>query len=529
MPSGASDRRLATVVFLDVVGSTAIASEIGDRRWHNILARFKKVVRTELKRFGGREQDTAGDGFFATFAEPAKAIRCAVALSSAVHDIGIDIRIGLHTGEVVSEGGALSGIAVHIGARVMALGGGAEVLVTSTVRDLVAGSKIGFEDRSVHELKGVEGTWHVFAVTEVDGARLPSPLTPAEASVRISAVEAEPMLRRRARALIAAGAIGTALAIVVVLALTQGAGSGTEGTSASKGTVTLVKIDPATRDVVTTLRDGAFSEHLWGVLGIVSGTLWQGTPHELVQRDVATGEINSTIPLAQGLGPTDLGAGSVFVANMFAAGVSEITRYDDVSGKELGRLKVDGDVADLRYGNGAVWFLANDGTLTKIDPLRFKVMATYDTHTFAPGVVVPLAGYVWICDCEVGKVIQFDPRTETVVRILPLAQHGFLFGVDSVDGPTVWLLDPGASTLTPIDPETGTTGRPIGVPAQISDATISRGSIWVSSPAEIRRIPLDSSQSDPPIEMPGDVSAGSIAVDPQTGDIWVANCGCPKS
>jgi streptogramin lyase len=156
-------------------------------------------------------------------------------------------------------------------------------------------------------------------------------------------------------------------------------------------------------------------------------------------------------------------------------------------------------------------------------------MATYDTHTFAPGVVVPLAGYVWICDCEVGKVIQFDPRTETVVRILPLAQHGFLFGVDSVDGPTVWLLDPGASTLTPIDPETGTTGRPIGVPAQISDATISRGSIWVSSPAEIRRIPLDSSQSDPPIEMPGDVSAGSIAVDPQTGDIWVANCGCPKS
>jgi streptogramin lyase len=192
-------------------------------------------------------------------------------------------------------------------------------------------------------------------------------------------------------------------------------------------------------------------------------------------------------------------------------------------------LQVNGDVADLRYGNGAVWFLAADGTLIKIDPLRFKVIATYDTHTFAPGVVVPLAGYVWICDCEVGKVIQFDPRTETVVRILPLAQHGFLFGVDSVDGPTVWLLDPGASTLTPIDPETGTTGRPIGVPAQISDATISRGSIWVSSPAEIRRIPLDSSQSDPPIEMPGDVSAGSIAVDPQTGDIWVANCGCPKS
>jgi class 3 adenylate cyclase/streptogramin lyase len=528
MPSGAPDRRLATVLFLDIVGSTATASEIGDRRWHAILARFRKVVRTELKRFGGKEQDTAGDGFFATFAEPANAIRCAVAISSAVQDIGIDIRIGLHTGEIVSVEGALSGIAVHIGARVMALGGAAEILVTGTVKDLVAGSKIGFEDRSIHTLKGVEGTWHVFAVTEVDGARLPSPLAPVVAAARVSAVEAEPMLRRRARALIAAGAIGTAVAIVAVLALTQRAGSGAE-TSSSRGPVTLIKIDPSTRKIVTTLRDGAYSEHLWSVLGIVSGTLWQGTPDGLVQRDVATGEIQNTIPLDQGLGPADLGAGSVFVASPYVPGVSEITRYDAVSGTELDQLRVNGDAADLRYSNGAVWFLAKDGTLTKIDPLKFKVIATYDTKTFAPGVVVPLAGYVWICDCEVGKVIQFDPRTETVVRTLTLAQHGLLFGVDSVDGPTVWLLDPGASTLTPIDPETGATGRPIGVPAQISDATISGGSIWISSPAEIRRIPLDSSQSDPPIVMPADVSAGSIAVDPETGDIWVANCGCPKS
>lgn len=529
MPSGAPDRRLATVLFLDIVGSTATASELGDRRWHAVLARFRKVVRTELKRFGGKEQDTAGDAFFATFAEPANAIRCAAAISSAVQDVGIDVRIGLHTGEIVSVGGALSGIAVHIGARVMALGGAAEILVTGTVKDLVAGSKIGFEDRSVHSLKGVEGTWHVFAVTEVDGARLATPLTPAEAAARVSAVEAEPMLRLRARALIAAGAIGTALAIVAVLALTQSAGSGAETSSSSGGPVTLIKIDPTTRTVVTTLRDGAFSEHLSHVLGIVSGTLWQGTPDELVQRNVATGAIQNTIPLPQGLGPTDLGAGSVFVASEYVPGVSEITRYDDVSGKENGQLKVDGDVVALTYGNGAVWLLGDDGTLTKIDPLNFKVIATYDTSTVAPGVVVPLAGYVWICDCEVGRVIQFDPRTEEVVKVLRLAQHGFLFGVDSVDGPTVWLLDPGASTLTPIDPETGATGRPIGVPAQISDATISGDSIWVSSPAEIRRIPLDSSQSDPPIEMPADVSAGSIAVDPQTGDIWVANCGCPKN
>jgi len=137
--------------------------------------------------------------------------------------------------------------------------------------------------------------------------------------------------------------------------------------------------------------------------------------------------------------------------------------------------------------------------------------------------VVPVAGYVWICDCEVGKVIQFDPRSERVVRTLNLAQKGLVIGVDSVDGTTVWLLDPGASTLTPIDPSNGRPGRPIGVPAQITDATIASGSIWVASPGEIRRIDLQTNQSKAPIEVPADVSAGSIAVDPQNGDIWVAN------
>jgi class 3 adenylate cyclase/streptogramin lyase len=515
-----SGRRLATVLFLDIVGSTAIASDLGDRRWRELLTRFRRTVRAELKRHGGREEDTAGDGFFATFAQPDSAIRGAGAIVAAVHDLGLEVRCGLHTGGVETIDGSLGGIAVHIAARVMSLANSTEVLVSSTVRDLVAGSKIEFEDFSAHELKGVPGTWQIFAVTEIDGKALARPLDAAEASARIASAPAA-LSRRRRHRIVAIGSAAVILVTVLGLILANVAGGGPP--------TTLVRIDPATGHIVTTLHDGAYSEHLWGVLQAAGGSLWQATQKELVRRDIRTGQIEGTIPLPDGLGLATGGAGSVFVAPKQSGTQTVVTRYDETSGRRLGQLRINQEIADLQFGNGALWALAKDGTLTKIDPLRFRVIATYDTKTSSPGVVVPLAGYVWICECEAGKVIQFDPRSERVIRTLPLAQHGFLFGVADTNGEThVWLLDPGASTLTPIDPKTGVEGRSIGVPAQISDAEIALGSIWVSSPAEIRRIDLSTSRSRPPIEMPADVSAGSIAVDPATGTIWVANCGCPK-
>jgi class 3 adenylate cyclase len=521
MPSGGPQRRLATALFLDIVGSTSIASDLGDRRWRDLLTKFRKLVRGELKRFDGHEEDTTGDGFFATFTHPDHAVRCAAAIASAVQSAGLEVRCGIHTGSVETIDGTLGGIAVHIASRVMSLGGPAEILVTSTVRDLLTGAQIELEDFSLHELKGVPGTWQIFAVRTVDGAALPIPLDAGEAAVRIAATEPAPFYRRRGRLLLGGGAVIAVAAIASIALGLVGQGSG--------ATTTMIEIDPASGSTIRTLHDAAYSHHLWGVLRVQSGTLWQATPKAIVRRNLQTGVVEQTIPLSTKLGPTDLGAGSIFVATQYSGTQSVITRYDQVSGKQKGRLVVDGLPADLRFGNGALWFLAKGGALTKIDPLRFKVVATYDTNTFAPGVVVPIAGYVWICDCEVGKVIQFDPRTEQVVRTLTLAQKGFLFGVDSIDGTTVWLLDPGASTLTPIDPSTGKPGRPIGVPAQITDATIANGSIWVASPGEIRRVDLQTSQSKPPIEVPDDVSAGSIAVDPQNGDLWVANCGCPRT
>jgi class 3 adenylate cyclase len=158
------DRVLATVLFTDIVGSTQRAVQLGDRRWHALLTAHETVIRRELERFRGHEIDTAGDGFLATFDGPARAIRCAVAIRDGVHSIGLTIRAGLHTGECELHAGNIAGIAVHTGARVAALARPDEVLVSSTVKDLVAGSGIAFEDRGVHELKGVPGSWRIFGV-----------------------------------------------------------------------------------------------------------------------------------------------------------------------------------------------------------------------------------------------------------------------------------------------------------------------------------------------------------------------------
>jgi class 3 adenylate cyclase/pimeloyl-ACP methyl ester carboxylesterase len=161
------DRVLATVLFTDIVGSTAKAAELGDRAWRELLERHHAVIRRHLVRFQGTELDTAGDGFFASFEGPARAIRCACAITETVREVGLEVRAGLHTGECELMNGKVGGIAVHIGARVAAAARPGEVLVSQTVRDLVAGSGIAFDERGSAELKGVPGEWRLYAVESV--------------------------------------------------------------------------------------------------------------------------------------------------------------------------------------------------------------------------------------------------------------------------------------------------------------------------------------------------------------------------
>jgi class 3 adenylate cyclase len=170
--AGSGERILATLVFTDIVDSTAIAERIGDSSWRELLARHNERVRWELDRFRGREVTTTGDGFLAMFDGAERAVLCARSICSAAQEIGLTIRAGVHTGEVEVVPGNLRGLAVHIAARVLALAGPAEVMVSWTTRDLLAGTSFDFEDRGLHELKGISGARAVYAVTR---APLPDP------------------------------------------------------------------------------------------------------------------------------------------------------------------------------------------------------------------------------------------------------------------------------------------------------------------------------------------------------------------
>jgi class 3 adenylate cyclase len=163
-PTPEPDRLLATVLFTDIVDATARAAQLGDRAWRQLLEAHHELVRSQLQQFRGREVDTAGDGFFATFDGPARAIRCACAIRERLSELNLQIRAGLHTGECELVDGKASGIAVHTGARVASRAEAGEILVSSTVKDLVAGSGLTFDDRGTHELKGVPGDWRLYSV-----------------------------------------------------------------------------------------------------------------------------------------------------------------------------------------------------------------------------------------------------------------------------------------------------------------------------------------------------------------------------
>jgi len=166
----APERVLTTVLFTDIVESTSWAAELGDTRWRSLLEAHNATLRAQLTRFGGREMRSTGDGVFATFDGPARAIACAQAAVAAVADLGLDLRAGIHTGEVEVADGRVEGIAVHIGARIAAEARPGEVLVSSTVKDLAAGSGIDFEERGERELKGVPGSWRLYAARLGDRA-----------------------------------------------------------------------------------------------------------------------------------------------------------------------------------------------------------------------------------------------------------------------------------------------------------------------------------------------------------------------
>ena len=530
MPRGPVQRRLATVLFLDIVGSTSLASDLGDARWHELVVRFRRAVRAKLKRYGGREQDTAGDGFLATFGEPAQALRCATAIVIAVQQLGVDVRAGVHIGECEVIDGKLGGIAVHIGSRVMALAGAAEVLTTSTVRDLVAGSRASFEDRGTHELKGVEGSWHVFGLRSVETS-LPAPLSAEESASRLALIPSSTHSRRRL-ALVAAGAACLVAVAVVASFLAFGRGA------KAAGPISLLRLDGRSGEIADVSREAPVGRGHWADLWAVNGTLWQlvGTGNaRLIQRNIESGEVVRSLPLgvdactcrvAFGFGSVWLLHSGVVDAGRFAGTFHPtITRIDQLSGRRLKTFVLSGsaDQGTIATGNGAAWVLEDDGTLLRINPIKNRITDKYKTGAIETNTLVPLAGYEWICECIVNQVRRFDTRTRKA-QTFKISTQAYLIGVDTAHGKALWLLDPDHATLTSMNPSTGQTETPLGMSGRPQQAVIAFGSIWAAAGLVVDRLNLGTRETST-IEMPAGVWAGSIAADPATGSIWVGNSG----
>jgi len=454
MPRGGSDKRriLTTVLFTDIVGSTQLAQELGDSRWRNLLTKHHAIVRRSLKQHGGREIDTAGDGFLATFDQPTDAIACATEMIDRLHAVGIDIRAGIHMGEVEVMGDKVGGVAVHIGARVMSKAGPGQLLVSSVVRELMPGSDLVFEDEGFHELKGVSTQMQLFEVRH----------TPGEPEAQEPALEPE----RPRRRLLVVAAVVVAAAVGVTVALLVSGGGATEDAFVPAAN-TIVRLDPATGEVV----GGASVGRTPIDVDYGDGRLWVANFDDKTVQSVDA-ESGAPSPAQGGVlsNPTGIavGGGSVWVTN----GISrQVVRIDPDRPNDVVATEVGSGVLGVAYGADHVWIAQSDqGDLVRLDPITDEIDRIPLGEGASPLDVVVGGGAVWVTDALGGRVVQVDPESLEVVRSVPLL-HGqpsrLAFG-----GGSVWVTSEDADSLTRIDPSNGRTTEvadvgngPLGVAA----------------------------------------------------------------
>ena len=523
-----SERRIATVVMLDVVGSTGIAAQLGDARYRELSSRFGRSVRAGIKRFGGREEDNAGDGFFATFQEPDRAIRFATMVADEVHAFGIEIRSGIHTGQTETQDGKAQGIAVVIGARVMSLAGPGEVLVTNTTKELVTGSGFGFEDFSAHELKGVPGTWRVFAVTSVDDRERPPPLPAEEAARRLDGIQPDtgPAPRRR-RAVLVAGAAALVAIAAIAFALPRGDGTPeAERDAGAPASKSVVNIDPETGTILTEIAAPVSQQA--GPAGtppepvhpidVGQAAVWMSRSFRLLYRvDPIEGDVDPPAVLEGGIsGPYSVAVGYDKVWVSCARGLLEVNPAT-IEQDWVVHLEAEGAQfgADVTTGGGAVWLGSSDGQLHRIDPRTERVrpkrgLDPIDAIAFGHGSV-------WTADTFGGSVTRYDPETlEPIVTIeIPSGVDALVAGENAV-----WALSRSVGVLTEIDVDDNTADRvPIPVGSDPMGLAAAQGSVWVGhEEGVLTRVDEATRQST---DLPFDASVRGLAYDDETDTLWV--------
>jgi len=497
-----TERLLATLLFTDIVGSTELAARVGDRAWKQTLARHNSIVRRELKRFGGRELDTAGDGFFALFDRPAQAIECATAVVNALAAVEIMIRAAIHTGEVEVIGDKVSGIAVHAAARVLSTAGPGDIVVTGMVHDLVAGSDIRFADRGLTELRGVPGEWRLYAVEQTVQGPVPPPAEPIEpAGIRQS----------RTRLVIGIAA-ATALLVAGAVLWSLFVGNAPPPLEASANTV--VKVGPASAAVLALAEISDPTEMVVdsGALWVLSssgrnlirvdlatfasapiglpatptgltaagGAIWITTGFGatagdagVVQVGIGSRRIEGTIALGAGVDGIAAGDGALWVTNRLR---NTLTRINLTTRTVTGELEVGEQPEAVAFGEGAVW-VANtaDRTVWRVDPrsmLRTAEISLIDVpYDLATGF-----GRIWVTSALGNSVVVIDVASNSLQRTLDVqgTPRGVSVGTDSV-----WLADAAGNALR-LDPDDPTQMQTIPLAGAPHDVAAEGDGAWVS-------------------------------------------------
>ena len=512
------DRRLAAVLFTDIVSSTEVASELGDARWRELLGRHHRIVRANLKRFGGREQDTAGDGFFATFVVPADAIRCAASAQGEVRTLGIEIRAGVTFGEVEMVDGKPGGLVVHTGARIMGASSAGVVTVSSAVRDLLPGAGIAFEDAGMHRLKGLEDEVHLYRVAAIDGEPVERPEAQEAASRARRDLIVDPGPGRRRSAFFVGGVIA-ALLVVGGLALSIRRDDPTAAaTPTGPPSQALVALDPATGEQGQVIpielhalshgpglgTDGAAGE----------GGVWLPRTSNVLHVDPAHEEVG-TIPLGvSGYLNLDTGFDRVWVTEKGLSTISPAT--DEVSPYVIWEAGApagpEGYETDLVTGAGSVWVTMSDGRLIRVAPNdRDAVRSWQLTDGQLDGAEFG-DGEVWAFDSYAGSIVRFDPETGRPDE--PIAMSG---SVDEISfaGGRIWVLDRSAGTVTPLGSATSTQ-----VGANPTSMAAGFDALWVGDEdGSVYRVDALTGDVEPTYRAGGEIQI--VIPDPDLEVVWL--------